>query len=177
MMAKSVWGAGLSKRLIEHTAKLSSTKEKTMSDQKDIHRKLAIDCFNGTWDLIEKTDRTPEENASMIHMAHASRFHWGQIGIPLNLARGDWQISRVYAILGQGKNSLNYAKSSLHICKDYGIGDFDLAFAYEAAARAFATLGDAEMKEQHLALAQEAGETIVKDEDRRYFLSELRTIL
>ena len=89
-----------------------------MSEEKDLHRKFAVNCFNGTWDLIEKKDRTPEDDTDMIHMAHASRYHWGQIGTPLNFARGDWQISRVYAILGQGENALTYAKSSLHHCKE-----------------------------------------------------------
>jgi len=150
--------------------------EKLMSKEKDLHRKFAVDCFNGAWDLIEKAGRTPEDDTRMIHMAHASRFHWGEIGTPLNLARGDWQISRVYAILGQGENALAYAKSSLHLCIDNDIGDFDLAFAYEAVARSFAVLGDTQMMEKHLALANEAGENIDKEDDRKYFFSELNTI-
>jgi hypothetical protein len=147
-----------------------------MSEEKDLHRKFAVACFNDTWDLIEKGDRTPEENANMIHLAHASRYHWSQIGTPLNFARGDWQISRVYAILGQGENALTYAKSSLHICIENKIGDFDLAFAYEAATRAFSILGDAAMKDKHLVLAKEAGEAISKEEDKKYFFHELATI-
>ena len=147
-----------------------------MSEERDSHRKFAVNCFNGTWDLIEKTDRTPEDDVRMIHMAHASRFHWGEIGTPLNFARGDWQISRVYAILDQGENALTYANSSLHLCMDNDIGDFDLAFAYEAMARAFTVLGNAEMVEKHLELAKKAGEVITKDEDRKYFFNELNTI-
>ncbi len=148
-----------------------------MSEElKKTHREFAVDCFNGAWDLIEKSDRTPEDDARMVHMAHASRFHWGEIGTPLNFARGDWQISRVYAILGQGENALNSAKSCLHLCIDNHFGDFDLAFAYEAAARAFAILGDVEMKEKHLTLAKNAGENIKKEDDKKYFFTELETI-
>ncbi len=147
-----------------------------MSEEKDIHRKFAVDCFNGTWGLIDKTDRTPDEDARMIHMAHASRYHWGEIGTALNFARGDWQISRVYAILGEGQNALKYAQSCLHLCEENGIGDFDLAFAFEAAARAFAVLGDQKMLDRHLDLAQKAGEAIAKGEDKEYFFSELETI-
>ena len=147
-----------------------------MSEKKDLHHKFAIDCFNGTWDLLEKPDRTPEDDARMAHMSHASRFHWGEIGTPLNLTRGDWQISRVYAVLGQGENALMYAKSSLHQCVENDFGDFDLAFAYEAAARAFSVLGDEEMLQKHLALAKDAGDAISKDDDKQYFFSELETI-
>ena len=137
---------------------------------------FAVDCFNGTWDLIEKTNRTPDDDTRMIHMAHASRYHWGEIGTPLNFARGDWQISRVYAILGQGGNALKYAKSCVQLCIDNQFGDFDLAFAYEAAARAYAVLGDTKMVSKHLDLAKEAGQVIEKEEDRKYFFSELGTV-
>ena len=147
-----------------------------MSEEKDLHRKFAVNYFNGTWDLIEKADRTPEEDVRMVHMAHASRYHWGEIGTPLNFARGDWQISRVYAILGQGENALNFAKSCLHLCIDHDFGDFDLAFAYEATARAFAVLRDAEMQKKHLTLAENAGEAIAKEDDKKHFFSELETI-
>jgi len=147
-----------------------------MSDNQDFHRKFAVDCFNNTWTLIEKADRSPQDDARMIHMAHASRFHWGEIGTPLNFARGDWQISRVYAILGQGQNALTYAKNCLHLCNDNDFGDFDLAFAYEAAARAFAVLGDVKMTEKHRELAKKAGEIIAKEDDRKYFFNELETI-
>lgn len=128
-----------------------------MSEEKDLQRQFAVDCFNGTWDLIEKTDRTPADDSRMIHMTHASRFHWGEIGKPLNVARGDWQISRVYAILGQGKNALTYAKNCLHLTIEHDFGDYDLAFAYEAALRAYAVLGDAEKTDKYLSLAREAG--------------------
>jgi hypothetical protein len=147
-----------------------------MSEDQDLHRKFAVNCFNGTWELIEKADRTPDEDAKMVHMAHASRYHWGQIGTPLNFARGDWQISRVYAVLGQGENALYYAKSCLHICIDHDLGDFDLAFAYEAAARAFAVLGDVEMTKEHLARAKKAGEAIAEEDDQKYFFAELESI-
>ena len=147
-----------------------------MNENKDLHRKFAVDCFNGAWDLLEKTNRTLQDNIRMIHMDHASRYHWGEIGTPLNFARGDWQISRVYAVLDQGENALVYAKSCLHLCIEHGFGDFDLAFAYESAARAFAILGDEEMTHEHLTLAREAGKSIAKEDDKKYFFSELDTI-
>ena len=38
----------------------------------------------------------------MIHAAHASRFHWSRAegAESVNLARGEWQCSRVYAVAG-----------------------------------------------------------------------------
>jgi hypothetical protein len=142
----------------------------------EAQRKFAVDLFNLTWDLMDKSDRSPTEDARMVHAAHASRYHWGEIGTPLNFARGDWQLSRVYAVLGQGEQAVNYAKSSLELCQEHGYGDFDLAFAYEALARGYAKMGDKNQTEKFMQLANEAGDAITKTEDREYFFSELGTI-
>jgi len=147
-----------------------------ISDQGKFHRQCAVDCFNGTWDLLEKTDRTTADDARMIHMAHASRYHWGEIGTPLNFARGDWQISRVYAVLGEGANALKYGQSCLLLCQENGFTDFDLAFAYEAIVRAYSVLGEATQQAQYLQLAQQAGEAIAEEDEKKYFFSELGTI-
>jgi hypothetical protein len=145
-------------------------------DDQSLHRKFAVDCFNGTWGLLDKTDRTAEDNFKMIHLAHASRYHWGEIGTPLEFARGDWQILRVYAVLGMGEASYIYAENCLNHCLENHIGDFDLAFAYEALARASAILGDKAKLEEHKNQANKAGEAIIDQSDRNYFFGELKTI-
>ena len=48
-------------------------------------RALAIGLFNYTWTLLENPDRTPEQDDEMLHAAHASRYHWGEVGEPANL--------------------------------------------------------------------------------------------
>ena len=142
----------------------------------ELHRKFAVECFNHTWDLIDKVDRSHQEDLKMIHIAHASRYHWGEIGTPLEFARGDWQISRVYAILGDGSSALMYAKESLQHCLENDIKDFDLAFAYEALARASFLLQDEDGYQQYFKLADQAAEEIKQKDNRDYFLSELNSI-
>src|SRR3989442_3446570 len=61
-------------------------------------RKMAVGLFNEVWRLLEK-NRSPAEDERMIHAAHASRFHWGEVGTAVNRALRDWQISHGYAIL------------------------------------------------------------------------------
>jgi len=39
------------------------------------HRKLAAAFFNETWRLLNLTNRSAEQDAQMIHSAHASRMH------------------------------------------------------------------------------------------------------
>ena len=146
------------------------------ANEVEIHRKFAVECFNRTWDLIDKADRSQKEDLKMVHTAHASRYHWGEIGTPLEFARGDWQISRVYAILGDGAPARKYAKESLQHCLKNNIKDFDLAFAYEALARASFLLQDEDGYQQYFALAGEAAEGIKQKDNRDYFLTELNSI-
>lgn len=140
------------------------------------HKKIAMDCFNGTWDIIDLKERSEADVLKMIHMAHASRYHWGEIGTPLEWSRGEWQISRVYALAKMGESALYHGKHALKYCLDHEIGDFDLAFAYETIARAYGIIGDANQKEAYILMANEASLNIEKKEDLEYFLSELATV-
>ncbi len=140
------------------------------------HKDEAVKCFNATWDLIDKPDRTNEDNVHMIHMAHASRYHWGQIGTALEFTRGEWQVSRVYALLGMGESALFHAKEALKLCLDNGIGDFDLAFGYEAVARAYSVLGTRDDKARFVDKAREAAKAIAEEGNRQHVESEISTI-
>lgn len=140
------------------------------------HREEAVKCFNGTWGLIDKPDRTHQDDVNMIHMAHASRYHWGQIGTALEFSRGEWQISRVYSLLHMGESALFHAKEALRLCLDNGIGDFDLAFGYEAMARAYSVLGNQKDEATYIAKAREAAKAVAKEDDRKYVESEISTI-
>ena len=140
------------------------------------HKEEAVKCFNATWDLIDKVDRTHEDDVNMIHMAHASRYHWGQIGTALEFTWGEWQISRVYSLLGMGDSTLFHAKEALRLCLDNGIGDFDLAFAYEAMARAYSVVGNEGEKATFTKKAEEVAKAIKDEGNRKYVESEISTI-
>jgi len=138
-------------------------------------RKLAADLFNGVWALMEIEDRTQAQDDRMLHMAHASRFHWEQVGTPANLARGEWLCSRVYAVLGRGEPALHHARRVLELCEEHDIGDWDLAFAHEALARAHAVAGDRTTSDEALARARAAAEDIADPEDRELLDADLTT--
>jgi hypothetical protein len=150
----------------------------TNEDTKDMepHKQFAVSCFNLVWDLLDQEDRTPEQDDRMIHAAHASRFHWGEIGTPLEFERGEWQISRVYAVLNRPQGAIYHAQRCLTLCEANGIADFDLAFAYEALARAHAVADDAAQSQEYRALAEQAAGQIEDEGNREYFLSELATV-
>jgi hypothetical protein len=140
------------------------------------HRKMAARLFNATWDLLVKKGRTKAERDTMIHMAHASRYHWGVVGGPKELAIGEWQISRVYAVLDRPEPAVYHAQRSLEICEEGGIGDFPLAYAYEALARAFAIAGKARLRTACIELARTAGAKIAEADERAQFFKDLRTV-
>jgi len=161
-----------------HAGQIALLKKMTTGNELEqaFHRRFAAQLFNRTWELLDKQDRTAEEAMEMLHAAHASRSHWGKIGAPVNLARGEWQVSRVYAVLGRGEAALVHARRCLEICQANAIGDFDLAFAYEALARAHAVSGEIEQCRRNLKLARIAAEQIDGEEDRKLLLDDLATV-
>ena len=148
-----------------------------MTEDVALHKKLGIELFNYTWELLDKPQRTREENDTMIHAAHASRFHWEKAGgTAVNLARGEWQVSRVYAVLGRAEAARFHGQRCLELCQENGIADFDLAFAYEALARAASVAGDTTERGKYLALAQEASQHIADQDDRDVVIHDLETV-
>lgn len=121
-------------------------------DRKFSHKETAVSCFNFVWDLMEKKFRRPEETLQMLHLAHASIYHWTQCEdyTPTNLSIGYWQLSRAYAVAEEFGNALKYAEICIDISKDASVGPFYRAYAREAAARACAGLHDYQKGTFHL---------------------------
>lgn len=145
--------------------------------EKNEHKNLGIKFFNKTWDLIDKTDRTIDEDLEMVHYSHASRLHWALSGAPmLNIVRGEWQISRVYTLLNQGESALYHAQYCHDKTLEHGFNDFDLVFAHECMANAFKVLGNLEKMNYHLELGYKAVAQVEKQGDKDYCTSELDNI-
>jgi DNA-binding transcriptional MerR regulator len=146
-----------------------------LSDEEN--RRIGVALFNATWTLIEKENRTRDEDDAMLHMVHASRHHWAASGTDAaHLARGEWLCSQVYAILGRPEPSLHHARRVLDLCQENSIGDWDLAFAYEALARGHAIAGNAEQAHACTEQALAAVEDIAEDDERELVLGDLETI-
>jgi uncharacterized protein YndB with AHSA1/START domain len=110
------------------------------------HRAQAIECNNSTWEMIE-AERTAANDEEMLRRAYASAYHWQRAVRrgPENDARGLWLLAKVQLLAGHADSSLGYADACLARCREHGLVDFDLAYAYEARARALKQLGrDAE---------------------------------
>jgi hypothetical protein len=138
-------------------------------------RRLAVDLFNHAWTLMRLPERTPEQDDELIHAAHASRHHWGEIGTVANVARGEWQISRVYATLGRAEPAIHHARRCLAYCEGDpdALEDWDLPYAYEALARAHAVSGDTDEAGRFAARARDLGAQVQESEDREHLQEDL----
>ena len=145
--------------------------------EKSVHRQLGVDLFNLVWEYLDRADRTAQDDDTMLNAAHASRYHWQLAGTALNLARGEWQLARVYAVLQRAEPASYHAARSLEICLTNGIGDFDLAYAYEAQARAMAVAGRFSESQEWLEQARQAADAIQEADDRELLEKDLATIL
>ena len=154
-----------------------------MSKQPDFdlataHRYFAVNCFNQAWDLIDKTDRTPDEDEEMLRLSLASTWHWTQRAdcTPTNLSIGYWQTARIYTLLGQVDNARRYGRLCLKISQESEVESFALGFAYEALARAEMVAGNRTQMEAHLEKARRVCDSMTDEEDRQQLLKDLETI-
>lgn len=139
----------------------------------DDERRLAATLFNGVWELLEKPDRSDAEDDAMLHAAHASRHHWGVVGDPVNWARGEWQISRVYAVLRRAEPALHHARRYLALVTAHDLEPFDLGYAHEAHARAFMVAGRPADQAHHLEQARAAADKVTDAEERELLVQDL----
>jgi hypothetical protein len=129
-------------------------------EQTDI-QKAAREFAQGEFDLEHALD-----------MAYASRYHWSKVGKPVNLARADYIISRVYSAMGRSEPALYHAKRCLKTTEETRIGDWDLAFAYEALSRANSVAKNKAEYEKYRKLTLKAMENIRGEEDRKVVKTE-----
>lgn len=140
------------------------------------HKQSGIALFNRTWDLIEKADRTPDDDVEMLLAAAASRYHWGQVGGPEQLASGDWQVAHVASLLGFADLARTFALRNLALAEEHSWDGWQLASAHEGMARALAAAGDPEGRERHVALARAALEREPDAEEREVINAQLDSV-
>jgi hypothetical protein len=136
-------------------------------------RQLGVELFNEAWRLMESR----EDDDRLLLVAYASAYHWSMAPecTPANRARSEWQLSRVYVVLGRGEPALWHAHRCLALCEENGIGDWDLAYAYEALARAAVLAGEPSAHAWR-EKARAAGDAIADSEDREHFDEDYATL-
>jgi hypothetical protein len=143
-------------------------------------RELGVELYNSSWALMERPDRTPEDDDELVHHVHASMYHWLRSPEcePKHRARGEWLCSRAYAVLGRAEPALHHARRSLELCEQHAgnIEDWDLAFAYEALARASRVAGDEGEARRYEQRGRELADQISDPEDKEIVLRDLGSL-
>jgi len=72
------------------------------------YKYFSAECFNRAWELIEKKDRSPEEDDTLLALSMRSLWHWTQRKdcSAENLSVAYQQLSRIFVLLDQSSNAL-----------------------------------------------------------------------
>lgn len=144
----------------------------------ETHRALGAGLYNRTWDLLAIEGRSPARDDELVDTAHASAWHWRQVGNPANTARAHWLLARVYAVLGRGEPAVHHARRADAVVSAGGEGfeEWDAAAAAEAMARALWVAGDETGASEWKASATRLAAAIEDAEDRRVIEADLAAI-
>jgi catechol 2,3-dioxygenase-like lactoylglutathione lyase family enzyme len=146
-------------------------------DWSNAHDYFSAHCYNSAWDLIDKNERTPDEDIEMISRAHASLWHWNQRPdcTDTNRSIGYWQLSRVYALANQPENARQYGQ----LCLKFSSKEEPVfrGFAFEALARAEMVAGNIPKMAEYLSLAREYAGRVPDLEDRQILENDLDKIM
>ena len=152
-----------------------------MSDQErytieEAEQQFARSTNGLVWKYLEKKERSEVDNDEMLTAAHTSLYHWSKIGKNVHAQRGHWLLARVYTVLGESQLALRYAHRCLEITNRFPdeMQDFDIAYAYEAMARANALAGNIESARNYYEMSSKAGEGLSNPEDKDIFMKDLR---
>lgn len=120
----------------------------------DCHRKMAAEMFNHTWELLDTADRSEQQVRELLASAYASWAHWRRVGTPKNFSVSDWQVSRVWAVLGDPARAAEHGAEALRLAEEHDLGPFYTGYGHEALARAASLAGDVAVCESHLTTAE-----------------------
>src|SRR5882672_2331735 len=119
------------------------------------------DLNNRAWRLAEKSSRTPAENEEMLKAAQAVAQQWDQAGDELERARGAILLGQVYALLGDGKQALHYARQAFaYVSENKDSPPWQVAFAHAVMANAAAANDERSLHTTHYQRAKTLGSAL-----------------
>ena len=144
-------------------------------DVEAAHKQFSADCFNKVWGLLDKPERTPQEDQEMVELCLASIWHWTEREdcTDTNMSIGYWQVSRVYATVGLPDEARRYGRLCLEVSEGPDILPFYLGYAYEALARAEIIAGNEERAGAHLAESRRIAEALPNPDAKEQLLADL----
>jgi uncharacterized protein YndB with AHSA1/START domain len=116
--------------------------EEPEPDEGAWHRIQGIAATNEALELLAQ-ERGDVADERLLRLAYAAAYHWERAAgrTTANEARAAYLVSRALTATGQPERGLVSADRCLTLCAEHGLTDFDLAYSYEARARALHSLG------------------------------------
>jgi hypothetical protein len=140
------------------------------------HKYFSANCFNKTWDFIDKSSRSAEDDLQMLQTCMASLWHWSQRtdAKPENYSVGFWQASRVFALLGNVDDARKYAQLSLDTSRE--LAPFYVGYAYEALARSEMAAGNKAKMNEYLTAARQQCDKVTDQDSKKLLAADLETL-
>ncbi|HUV48332.1 MAG TPA: hypothetical protein VMX11_05090 [Actinomycetes bacterium] len=142
----------------------------------DDQRALAVQYYNQSWDLIDKSGRSPADDRRLLMLAIASRALWDDIGGDEQWITGDWQVAHVAALTGHASLSLEFAAAAYERATTADVPLWLKASTCEGLARAHAAAGHAAERDAWVVKARELLERVDDPDDRAVIEGQLATV-
>ena len=115
----------------------------------------------------------------MIHVSHASFWHWtqGEDHTPLNISIGTWQLARVYAVAGLPERADYFAQRCIEAGENNHLAPYFIGYGNEKSARAKALQGDRKAAQDLISRVRRLADQVQELDDRAVLLDDLNTIL
>ena len=130
------------------------------------HRFFASTANNRAWEMAEQR-ASQVDLRELLNAAHASAWHWQEVGNELNRMRAVMLLAQAHAMAGFGSSALAYAEEvrSYFLAKP-STPDWELAFVYTVHAYAASVAGSVEQHSQSYVQAARALEGIGDEQER-----------
>lgn len=141
------------------------------------HTYFGVEFNNAIFPLLEKENRTKEEDLRLLNLAHAAMLHWqnNPKHTIVNMQRAQYMLACAYTFTQHKDMALMYARLCFETTQNNlsEMQDFDVAYAHLALARALALNGDNRAKEVKQK-ALELGNNLSNEGDKKYFLADIK---
>jgi len=143
----------------------------------DEYRTIARNITDLVWTILDKPELTPEDMDRLIHASYAARFHWGEFGDALDIARAEWHLVRANLKVGRPIPAFYHSQKILEVCQECELGPFMVAYGYEASARTIAAIDkNDDSFDEYIRLAKSFGKKIEDEKERTTFFADLSTV-
>jgi hypothetical protein len=129
------------------------------------HRKFGAMGNNRAW-ALSVSSRSDAEDQEMLSAAHASAWHWSQVGTELNRMRAVTLLAEVHALRGFGRSAWAYAEQVQEYFLRVGAEPWETALVHVVHAHAASVAGEIAAHRRSYELAAVAVPAIANEEER-----------